>query len=316
MHRLSMWNFSIKDQKLVLSLLDEWYTSSTLNTLLCHWDNSEIVPSKNQHQKEYLKILCFNVEGWGTRALEATDLVYKTQASICIFTEVGALWNTSRLPHFNTFYQKGTNKNGGVCVAVGKHLKVTRVEVNISNIVVVDILGLSEPLRIIGIYWPASQHINLDDLLCYVVQGTIISGDFNATVKEWNSPVTDRRGALVKEWIEENNLKYIPTTAHTSKRSLRNIDLAFSNINNVSSETLYFGTSDHWPIILSCDNISFETNSFFPHTNWKAFEAVLTLLQPFWLEEQKINDVDEWYKQYVRFIAAVKKRVTHWKERE
>ncbi|CAF5024840.1 unnamed protein product, partial [Rotaria sp. Silwood1] len=135
---------------------------------------------------------------WGTRALEAVDLVYKTQASICIFTEVGELWNTSRLPHFNTFYQKAANKNGGVCIAVGKQLKATRVEVNIPNTVVVDITGLSEPVRIIGIYWPASQQRDLDDILSYVIEGTILSGDFNATVKEWNSPVTDRRGCNSK----------------------------------------------------------------------------------------------------------------------
>ncbi|CAF2476443.1 unnamed protein product [Rotaria sp. Silwood2] len=187
MHSLRTWNFPIKDQKLVVSLLNEWYSGNTLNSLLHLWENNEKVPC--QKQKEYIKILCYNVEGWGTRALEAVDLVYKTQASICIFTEVGELWNMSRLPHFNTFYQKGTNKNGGVCIAVGKHLKATRVEVNIPNTVVVDITGLSEPVRIIGIYWPASQQRDLDDILSYVIEGTILSGDFNATVKEWNSPI-------------------------------------------------------------------------------------------------------------------------------
>jgi hypothetical protein len=92
--------------------------------------------------------------------------------------------------------------------------------------------------------------------------------------------------------------------------------LSFSNITAISSETLNVGTSDHWPIILSCENVSFDTNSIFPHTNWKAFEAVLVLLQTFWVREQKKNSSDEWYKQYIRFISAVKKRVTHWKERD
>ena len=91
----------------------------------------------------------------------------------------------------------------------------------------------------------------------------------------------------MKEWIEKNNLNYIPSTALTSKRSLRTIDLAFSNITAISSETLHIGTSDHWPIVLSCENVSFDIRSVFPHTNWKAFEAVLVLLQTFWIEEQK-----------------------------
>ncbi|CAF2035842.1 unnamed protein product [Rotaria magnacalcarata] len=185
------------------------------------------------------------------------------------------------------FYQKGTNKNGGVCIAVWKDLKATRIEVNIPNIVVIDIADLSQPIRIIGIYWPTSQQRDLDEILPYVVDGTILSGDFNATVKEWNSPITDRRGAHVKEWINESNLDYIPSTSNSSKRFLRNIDSSFSNMSTISSETLFFGTSDHWPIMLSCENI------FFPHTNWKAFEAVITLLQTFWMREQKKNSADE-----------------------
>jgi hypothetical protein len=77
------------------------------------------------------------------------------------------------------------------------------------------------------------------------VEGTIITGDFNASLKEWNSPSTDRRGEYVKEWMDENNLNYIPSTSHSSKRSLRNIDLSFSNITTISCETMHFGSSDH-----------------------------------------------------------------------
>ncbi|CAF4695203.1 unnamed protein product [Rotaria socialis] len=114
--------------------LNEWYSGRTLNTVLEEWEKVGIASLRNQ--KEYIKILCYNVEGWGTRAVEAIDLVYEVQASDCIFTEVGELWNTCRLPHFNTFYQKGTKKNGGACIAVGKHLKATRIEVNIPNTVI------------------------------------------------------------------------------------------------------------------------------------------------------------------------------------
>jgi hypothetical protein len=257
-----------------------------------------------------VNILCYNVEGWGTRALEVVDLVYKMDASICIFTEVGELWNSFQLPYFNTFHQKGTNHSGGVCVSIGKHLKGTRVETNIENTVVIDVIGLSEPLRIIGVYWPQSQRRNLDDILPFVIDGTILLGDFNASVKEWGSPSTDKRGACLKEWIEENNLFYIPSTSHSSKRSLRNIDLTFSNMDGMSCATMHFGTSDHWPVVVTCENVTFNTTNTFSHTNWKAFEAVLSLLQSFWIEQLKGMHSDEWYQQYIRFVAAVKIRVT------
>ncbi|CAF2078904.1 unnamed protein product [Rotaria magnacalcarata] len=253
---------------------------------------------------------------WGTRALEVIELVYKTEASICIFTEVGELWNTNKLPHFNIFYQKGTNHSGGVCIAVDKHLKASRIEIDIPNTVVIDITGLSEPVRIIGIYWPNSQKRNLDDILPLIVEGTILTGDFNATVREWSSPATDKRGAVVKDWIEENNLKYIPSTSHSSKRSMRNIDLSFSNMTTISCETLHLGTSDHWPIVLMCENIFFDMKGTFSHTNWRAFEAILVLLRTFWVEEQKRTTLDEWYCQYVRFIAAAKNRLTKWEQKE
>ncbi len=162
------------------------------------------------------------------------DLVYKVQASICIFTEVGKLWNACRSPDFNAFYQKGTNKNGGVRIEVGKHLKATRVDVNIPNTIIINVTGLSEPVSIVGIYWPTSQQYDLDDIQSYIVEDTILTGDFNATVKEWNSPLTDRRSMSEKEWIEENNFCYVQSTSHSSKRSLRNIDLSFSNMASIS----------------------------------------------------------------------------------
>jgi hypothetical protein len=102
-----------------------------------------------------LKLLCYSVEGWNTRALEFIELVYKTEASICIFTEADELWKTDRLPHFNIFYQKGTNLSGDVCIAVEKNLKATRVETDILNTVVIDITSLSEAVCIIGIYYPS-----------------------------------------------------------------------------------------------------------------------------------------------------------------
>ncbi|CAF4697771.1 unnamed protein product, partial [Rotaria magnacalcarata] len=308
MHQLEFWNFSPKDQKLVLSLLDEWYTGRTLNTVVEQWENVGTAPSKIQ--KEYIKILCYNVEGWGTRALEAIDLMYNIQASICIFTEVGELWNTCRSPHFNTFYQKGTNKNGGVCIAVGKHLKATRIEVNIPNTVVIDITGLSEPVRIIGIYWPTSQQRDLDEILSYVVEGTILSGDFNATVKEWNSPVTDKRGAHVKEWINESNLNYIPSTSNSSKRSLPNIQTSYDKSDKAfwthlsriyKSRTLpFYKLSDGTKIISTQQEI---TNELYQYYSEQFKASALDC------SNEHVVQIDSEYKELLNKLAISRDKV-------
>jgi len=84
----------------------------------------------------------------------------------------------------------------------------------------------------------------------------------------------------------------------------------------ISCETLPFRTSDHWPLALTHENIFFAMRSSFSHTNWKAFEAILALLQTFWAEEQQRTAINEWYCQYVRFLTAVKNRLTKWKQKE
>ncbi|CAF4575866.1 unnamed protein product, partial [Rotaria socialis] len=73
-------------------------------------------------------------------------------ASICVFTEVEELWNTSQILHFNIFHQHGTNKSVGVCIAIGKHLKGSRIDLSIENTIIVDVDGLSEAVRIMAIY--------------------------------------------------------------------------------------------------------------------------------------------------------------------
>ncbi|CAF4559597.1 unnamed protein product, partial [Rotaria magnacalcarata] len=161
----------------------EWFTSGTLENILLQWENNST--KEIQIERTPLNILCYNVQGWGSRCLEVIDIVYKVEASTCVFTEVGELWNISRVPHFNIFHQHGTNKSGGVCVAIGKHLKGTRIEINVENTVIIDVNGLSETIRVIAIYWPAGQIMMLEDLEPYIIENTIITGDFNASIKEW-----------------------------------------------------------------------------------------------------------------------------------
>jgi hypothetical protein len=87
------------------------------------------------------------VQDCATRVLESIDLIYKTDSSICIFTEAVKLWHSFIVPHLNTFYQKGTNHKGLVVIVtppVGKHIITTKVEVNIENTVIIDIDELSK----------------------------------------------------------------------------------------------------------------------------------------------------------------------------
>ncbi|UJR17176.1 hypothetical protein I4U23_004072 [Adineta vaga] len=67
----------------------------------------------------------------------------------------------------------------------------------------VDVDGLSEPIRVVAIYWPQSQQRKLEEISPFIIENTIVAGDFNGTVQEWCSPTTDTRGKLLRSWIEE-----------------------------------------------------------------------------------------------------------------
>jgi hypothetical protein len=38
-----------------------------------------------------------------------------------------------QIPDFNMFHEEGTNKNGGVAIGIGKHLKASKVETKLRN---------------------------------------------------------------------------------------------------------------------------------------------------------------------------------------
>lgn len=116
---------------------------------------------------------------------------------------------------------------------VGKHLKATRIETYLENTLIIDVSGLTQQIRIIGMYWPHCQVRNLDDLKTFIIDGTLVTGDFNAAYKDWGSPNSDSRGNLLKKWIDENELCFVPSTKNSSKRSERHIDLLFSNLDGV-----------------------------------------------------------------------------------
>ncbi|CAF4630342.1 unnamed protein product, partial [Rotaria sp. Silwood2] len=71
-------------QEKMSSILKEWFSNSTLNKVLSDWEQRSC-PITSQFTP--LNILTYNVQGWGTRALEVMDLIFKVDSFICVFTE-------------------------------------------------------------------------------------------------------------------------------------------------------------------------------------------------------------------------------------
>lgn len=153
LHRLRKCGFSEKECNRLKRYLIEWYSSSTLEQVLTNWERYGDQDKIHQNNKLIpLSFISYNVQELATRGVEVLDLIHQVDAYFVICTEVGEKYSSLQLPDFNMFHEEGTNKNGGVVIAIGKHLKACKVDAEILNTLMVDIIGLSEPLRVIGIY--------------------------------------------------------------------------------------------------------------------------------------------------------------------
>jgi hypothetical protein len=140
--RLRICKVPEKDIRHISIVLEEWYATTTIGTLLERWEKVGEDANRTQNvQNNALSFCLFNVQGWGSRSLEVLDLIHQAQASFIVCTEVGEQWSSFRLPEFNMFHEKGTNKCGGVTVGVGKHLQASKVAANIPNTEGHDIKG-------------------------------------------------------------------------------------------------------------------------------------------------------------------------------
>ena len=54
----------------------------------------------------------------------------------------------------------------------------------------------------------------------------------------------------------------------------------------------------------------------FETIKWKQFELMLCLLQEYWKEQLEFSQSIEWYRNYTRFLAALKSRLTVWHEKD
>ena len=85
MNQLCQWGCQDKDQKIVDSILAEWFTAGTLQNILTQWEN---IPRREIESVPIpLNILCYNVQGWGSRSLEVIDIVYKIEAAIYVYSQ-------------------------------------------------------------------------------------------------------------------------------------------------------------------------------------------------------------------------------------
>lgn len=229
-----------------------------------------------------------------------------------------------QIPGYNSIHTFRINKQGGGSAIYIKddinyysieNINFTDVDIEVSGLIFQK--NKYENVALVSVYIAPNQSITQEHLnkLC-IYQNQIIVGDFNAKHNLWGSPLNDGRGKIVEIFLEENNFVCLNKGEETRinyNGSISHLDLAFCTKNmsfNIDCIVLDDNLgSDHFPLELS---ISFSTDKLEMNPNikfnyrkadWLLFSSILTNDISF---ENPINDIDEYYTNFVSSILAAR----------
>ncbi|CAF1624420.1 unnamed protein product [Rotaria magnacalcarata] len=186
-------------------------------------------------------------------------------------------------------------------------LKCTRIDCNLPNICVIDIIeGTNEtPLRVIAVYATESRSWSWHDLSKWVSSKCAFFGDFNVDLDQDKA----KANALL-EWSDSHSVSpYLPD-GPTSMRSNRVIDYVLTSGFPVSIQTYENNTtSDHKPVMV---HIPFKSNeiSMARNVHWKVFHRFSEYIFSFWETKWNLNHLNDVYNDYTSFLALLIARCT------
>jgi endonuclease/exonuclease/phosphatase (EEP) superfamily protein YafD len=263
---------------LFLDILSEWECFPLLSSLLLKWNASKVPDTSSI--VESIRIVSFNVRGFNLRHQEVLLLANSVNVDILILLEVGPFdraYCGQIFDKYTILFQRGENTHGGVVMLVRVRIKHQRVPCNVPNVCVVDLTqDEKNPQRIMGLYAPESKSWMWEELSEFVTEDCSLFGDFNVDLEQDG----EKAEGLLK-WADSLSLAPYAPEAHTSLRSNRTIDYAFSTGNPISIQTYEGGTtSDHKPVIAIIES-HYKENSFARNTHWRVFSLFCEFVYPF-----------------------------------
>ncbi len=269
-----------------------------------------------------MKIISWNANGLRPRLAEFLHYLDKekeTPAILCI----QETWIYSEiLPDIegynNTHSFRTNKKGGGSAIYIKKNIDYCVLDKIQFDNVDIEVAGIkiynctNEPFVVLSIYIAPSQILKDEHLKRFLVKkNLLILGDFNAKNPLWGSPITDVRGKLIGQFLEDNNIFCLNNgdgTRFKKNGTTSHLDLALCSSNlgtkiecEVSEDN--FG-SDHYPLIISyaANNSSFvetfPTRYNYKKADWELFKSTL---QSDYSLDYKVTDSEE---AYCKLVAA------------
>ena len=248
---------------------------------------------------------------WNCRGLKANynDILILTTllapSVICLQETFLKLIDMISLKNY-TIYNYITDENqkasGGTSILIKSDTPHRPIDIN-SNLQAIAVnVTLSKPITICSIYLPPHDIFSkqdLENLINQLPRPFILLGDFNSHSKLWGCSGTNDKGAIIENFIAENDLCLFnnkqATYLHSPTRKYFSLDLAICSPNiyldfNWSVLDDLHG-SDHFPIVIK----EIESDPEEHHPRWnlnKANWETFSLLCEETITPKQKNDVE------------------------
>ncbi|CAF4742888.1 unnamed protein product [Rotaria sp. Silwood1] len=306
----------------------------TLQECCWTWNFHDLSNFWQQHYRQpevpttCLSMLHYNIRNFYSNQVDLIEMVNIHSPTIISLNELGTVVPKKLIKQllfsYNVYIKEGTNAHGGVVLAVNNRLKCQLIEINEPNIVAVRIIIEGQQIVVASIYSPPTEQLPLTTLttLLNVSKNIVITGDLNAKHPDWGCPQVNTKGRILANWLNNHNLNVLNAGTKTSLRSNTTIDLVISSeIPETSdSQSLPYTGSDHLPIFTKFFRLNVLIDKFLvPRTYWKLYSSLLIVLHGQFQAEQEIalsnsTNTFNWFLMFEQFLAALKLRVTEWKE--
>ena len=241
--------------------------------------------SQHLSNKKTIKVMQLNINGLTSKIDELKELLDRPNMDIDVITlqetKLKKTSKTPKIPYFTAVRKDRPHRTGGGLMTYIKNdiiftdIKIPQnINQHLAELQHIKIhLTKHKALNIHNVYTPPStrdttnpDHNNADtyitNCMTYILNSerTIVTGDFNAHHRMWCSPMTDHRGILIADKINNSDHLTLNTDSHTRHPTSRNQQPTSPDIstvtttihNNITGTTLdaINLNSDHKPIAI------------------------------------------------------------------
>lgn len=316
------------EEKIFQDMLHEWSNTPTLDLLLENWSKYRDKTLSMMNIQQNIPFLLLNVSSLNRYMVDIFNLIDSTAPSIIILNgtyhdEASVKRFTSHFFNFHVYARKGSNRFGGVLVAVHKSIPSRRVDKfnHLLNLIVLEIGTGSESFQLITCYSPPTEQIPLDifNQIVQINPNSIFTGDFNAKHSSWSLSSENHKGQSLFKWLSslhtQASLEIINKFIPTSTRSNATIDLILAPAHMLSASFSVLPSigNDHHPILWQPPFKLSSTHLQYPikRTRWKLLEIFLTFTGTYWQSLfTSMTDTAAFFTLYERFLSLCASRLT------